>query len=161
MTTPATPATPATPTPDPAEANENKTLEKVETFFEHIGHWLKAHLGTAASFEKTAATALSVAAPLLQELLTLIKGEPFAAKVGGVVTQVQNDLNDTAALLNGAGASGGITVQSALGAVQSNLGTLLADADIKNSAKSSQIQGIVNTLLGEVTAVLGAIPAKA
>jgi hypothetical protein len=133
----------------------------VKTFFEHVGEWFKEHLGSAATFEKTAATAISIAEPLLDTLLTLTAGEPFAVMVCGVVTQVKNDLNNTSAILNGAEATGGMTVTSLLTSVQTNLGTLLADADIKNSTKAADITGAVNTLIGEVEAILAAAPAPA
>jgi hypothetical protein len=45
-----------------------------------------------------------------------------------------------------------------LTSVQTNLGTLLADADIKNSTKAADITGAVNTLIGEVEAILAAAP---
>jgi hypothetical protein len=128
----------------------------VKTFFEHIDEWMKDHLGNAATFEKTAATAISIAEPLLNTLLALVAGEPFAARVSALVTQVTNDLNNTSAILNGAAATGGMTVTSLLSGVKSNLGTLLEDADIKNSAKSAEITGVVNTLTGEVEAILAA-----
>ena len=150
MSTPETPATPPTPTP---ETPNPTPPPKHKSFFAHIWEWLGEHLGSAASFEHTAATAISIAKPLLGTLLALTAGEPSAAKVSKVVDQVTNDLNDTAALLNGAGASGGITLTSALESVHSNLSTLLADAEIKNSTKAEQITGIVNTLLGEIEAV--------
>lgn len=129
---------------------------KIKSFFEHVGEWLKVHLGTTASFEHTAATALKIAEPLINTLLALTAGEPIAAKVSAVANQVINDLNTTSAILNGAAATGGITVTSLLTGVQSNLSTLLADADVKNSAKSAEITGIVNSLLGEVEAILSA-----
>ena len=150
MTTPATPATPA-----PKESLGTK----VKTFFEHIGEFLKDHLGSAASFEQTAATTLSVTTPLLNSLLTLVAGEPFEAKVAGVVAQVQTSLNNTAALLTGAEAGDAThSVAGFLGEVQTALPTLLQDADIKNSTKLAQIEGIVNTVLGEVGAIAAAIP---
>lgn len=127
----------------------------VKTFFEHIGEWLHEHLGSAASFEHTAATAINVAKPLLNSLLVLTAGEPIAAKVAGVVNQVSTDLENTSAILNGA-AAGGLTLTSILTGVQTNLGTLLADADVKNSTKVAQIEGVANMIIGEVQAILAA-----
>jgi hypothetical protein len=135
------------------------STSKVKTFFDHIGEWFQDHLGNAATFEKTAATAISVAEPLLDTLLALAVGEPFAAKVQAIANQVVNDLNNTSAILKGAEATGGMTVTSLLTSVQTNLGTLLADADIKSSAKSAEITDVVNTLSGEVEAILTAASA--
>jgi hypothetical protein len=150
MSTAQTPATPSTPA---------KKESKVKSFFDHIGEWLEDHLGSASSFEHTASVALGVASPLLTTLLTLVAGEPIAAKVSAVVAQVQNDLSNTSAILNGAEASDAThSLTGFLGSVKTNLGTLLADADIKNSAKADQITEIVNTVIGEVEAVAAAIP---
>jgi hypothetical protein len=153
MTTPATPATPPVPSAPPAEQS------KVKTFFEHIGEWLEDHLGEASSFEHTAATALGVTAPLLEQLVGEVAGEAVEAKVQSVVTIVQNDLNNTSALLNGAEAGDAThSVAGFLTDAQNALGTLLADADVKNSAKVAKITAIANTVLGEFKAIAAAIP---
>ena len=99
-------------------------------------------------------------APLLNSLTALAAGEPFAAKVSGVVSQVSTALSNTSALLSGAEAGDAThSVAGFLGEVQTALPTLLADADVKNSTKLAQIEGIVNTVLGEVGAIAAAIPA--
>ena len=144
---PASSETPSQP------AVETAKPSKIKTFFEHVGEWFKEHLGSAASFEKTASTAIGVAEPLLDTLLALAVGEPIAAKVTAIVNQVKNDLNNTSALLAGAEATGGVTLTSLLGSVQTNLGTLLTDADIKSSTKAAQIADVANTLIGEVQAI--------
>lgn len=153
MTTPATPATPVTPPKESEGA-------KIKTFFEHIGDFLKEHLGSAASFEQTAATALSVVKPLLNSLLELVAGDAVEAKVSNAVGQAITDLNNTQALLNGAEAGAADhSLTGFLGSIQTNLSTLLADSDIKNSAKAAQITAIVSTVIGEVEAVSAAVPA--
>lgn len=132
----------------------------VKTFFEHIAEFLKDHLGSTASFEHTAATALGVAEPLLNTLLALTAGEPIAAKVSTVVNSVITDLNNTQALLAGAEAGAADhSLTGFLGSIKANLSTLLADADIKNSTKAAQITDVVNTVIGEVEAVAEAVPA--
>lgn len=144
MSTTSTPATASAPS-------------KVKTFFEHIGEWLKDHLGDAQSVEHTAATALAVASPLLNTLLVLTLGQPIAAKVSAAVGAVQTKLANAQALLAGAEttiANGSpITLDGLLGGIKSDLSTLLADADVKNSAKVTEITSVVNTLIGEVEAV--------
>ena len=145
MSTSTTPATP-----------KKSTWKKIEGFFSHIFSWFE---NDAAHFETSAATAISVAAPLVEELITLTAGTAAAAKVQAVVHQVVTDLNSTAAMLKGAEAAGGHTVSGLLGDVVKNLPALLADADVKNSAHAAQIEGVVNTVVGEVQAILAAIPA--
>jgi hypothetical protein len=146
-------------TPPILEQPKESIAKKIVTFFEHIGDFLKEHLGSAASFEQTAATALTIVKPLLNSLLALTAGEPFAAKVSSVVSQVSTALSNTAALLNGA-ETGGATdsISGFLSEIQTALPTLLQDADIKNSAKLTQIEAIVNTVLGEIGAISAAIP---
>jgi hypothetical protein len=130
---------------------------KVKSFFEHIGEWLKDHLGDAQSVEHTAATALAVFSPLLNQLVALAAGQSIAAKVSGVVSTVQTDLANAIALLNGAEAGApSHTLDGFLSDVQTNLGTLLTDVDIKDSAKASEITSLVNTAIGEIEAIQSA-----
>jgi hypothetical protein len=150
MTTPATPATPA-----PKESLGTK----VKTFFEHIGEFLKDHLGSAASFEQTAATTLTVVSPLLDSIVAEAAGEPFEAKVAAVIAKVQTSLNNAAAILKGAQVGDAThSLAGFLSEVQTDLPTLLEDAQIKNSAKLAKIEGFANTVLGEVGAIAAAIP---
>jgi hypothetical protein len=156
MSTTQTPATPTPATPEPAtpEPATPEKESKVKSFFDHIGEWFKDHLGDAQSVEQTAVTALAVAAPLLNTLITLTAGAPIAAKVSAVVATVQTKLNSAIALLNGAEAGDPIhSVDGFLGDVQTNLGALLTDVDIKNSTKAAQITSVVNTLIEEIEAV--------
>jgi hypothetical protein len=129
----------------------------VKTFFEKIGDWFK-EIGHVSTWEQTALTTLKIAAPLLNTLITLTAGEPIAAKVAGIVNQVISDLGATSALLTGSQGASGVTVTSFLESVKSNLGALLADADIKNSTKAEQITGVVNTVIGEIEAISSAMP---
>ena len=144
MTTPATPATPA-------------KESKVKSFFEHIGEWLKDHLGDAQTVEHQAATALAVLSPLLSTLITLTAGSAIAAKVASYVSAVQTKLANASALLNGAETtvqSGTpITLDSMLSGVQSDMAALLADADVKNSTEIAKIESVCNTIVGEVEAI--------
>lgn len=127
------------------------------SFFSKIEAWFK-ELGHAQTWEQTAATTIKVAAPLLNTLITLTAGDPAAAKVSGVVTQVLQDLGAASAVLSDAQSAGGVSVTSFLTSVQTNLASLLADADVKNSTKATQVTGVVNTVLGEVEAIISAMP---
>lgn len=167
MTTPATPATPETPaTETPTSVWPQAQAEvapppvkqsRLKTFFEHVWSFFE---NDADKLETSAAVAISVATPLLSELISLTAGEPIAAKVSAVATQAVNDLNNTAAMLKGAEAgSADHSVSGLLNDVVTDLPALLQDADIKNSTKSTQITGIVKTVVGEVQAILAALPA--
>lgn len=132
----------------------------VKTFFEKVWGFLKAEAPHASSWEQAASTALKVAAPLLNTLITLTAGEAAATKVAGIVAQIQKDMATCAQVLDGTGAyAGGATLTSVLGSIQSNLGGLLADADVKNSTHLTEIESTVNTVIGEVEAVASAMPA--
>jgi hypothetical protein len=131
----------------------------VKTFFEKIGEWFK-EIAHNTTWEQTALTTLKVVAPLLDTLVTLTAGEAAGAVVANAVNQLQSDIAGAAALLSGADAGGTVTVTSLLNSVKTNLGTLLADADVKNSTKITQITSVANTVIGEVEAILSAVPAK-
>ena len=128
----------------------------IKTFFAKIWDVLKAEAPHAAGWEHAAATTLRVTAPLLNTLLTLAVGPAAAAKVAGIVAQVQKDMNDVAQTLSTGGSPA--TFGSVLGSIQSNLGTLLADADIKNETKFTEIEATVNTVIQEVEAVTASMP---
>ena len=147
-------------TPPAAAPPAVKKESKIKTFFEHLGEFLKDHLGPTASFEHTASVALAVVGPLLNTLITLTAGEKYATKVSGVVAQVQTSLSNTSALLAGAEAGDAThSVAGFLAEINTALPTLLEDADIKNSAKLAEIEAIVNTITGETSAIAAAIPA--
>jgi hypothetical protein len=129
---------------------------KVKTFFEHIGEWLKANLGSAASDEHTAATTISMVSPLLVQLVSMVAGSAVAAKVQAVVTQITNDLNNTSALLLGA-SQGDQTAIDYLNDAKGALSTLLADADVKNAARATEIQQIGTTVINEIEAIVTAL----
>lgn len=75
----------------------------IKTFFEKLWYFLKAEAPSAANWEQAASTALKVASPLLDTLLTLTAGEAVESKVAGIVAQVQKDMAGAAGLLSGAG----------------------------------------------------------
>jgi len=133
-----------------------------KSFFEHIGEWFKENLGKAATWEQAASTALKVSAPLLDEVIALTAGTAAATKVQGVIAQVQADMAGSATTITEAGsATGGLTIQSFLGSVTNNLGTLLTDADVKNTTEFSKIENTIKTVIGEVQVVASAMPKPA
>jgi hypothetical protein len=133
---------------------DTKKESKIKSFFEHIGEWFKDHEETEQTVEHQASIALAVTSPLLNTLLTVVAGEPIAAKVSALVGVVQTKLANAQALLNGAEAGDpSHSLAGFLTDVQENLGTLLTDVDIKNSTKAAQITSIANTLIGEVEAI--------
>lgn len=126
------------------------------SFFSKIEAFLKKALGST-TWEKTASGVLTVAAPLLETAVQLAAGSAAEAAVAEVVGQVQSDLAAVNAVISSATAAGKVTATSVLGAVQTNLGTLLTSADVKSAAKSSEITTVVSTVISELEAVLKAI----
>jgi hypothetical protein len=148
MTTPASPATPATP--------KVSEWSKVKGFFGHMFSWFK---NDAANFESSAATTINLVKPLLNELLVLTAGSKEAGAVSAIVTKVGTALSNTSAMLSGAEAgSADHSVAGYLNDVVTDLPTLLTDADVKNSTHLAEIEGTVTTVVGEVQAILAAIP---
>lgn len=130
---------------------------KVKGFFAHMFSFFK---NDAANFETSAATTISLATPLLTELVTLTAGGKEAGIVSSVVSKVTTALNNTAALLKGAEAgSANHSVGGYLDDVVTALPTLLEDANVKNSAHLAEIEGTVTTVVDEVKAIVAALPA--
>jgi hypothetical protein len=129
----------------------------IKTFFDKIWDFLKAEAPSAQNWEQAASTALKVASPLLDTLLTLTAGEAVESKVAGIVAQVQQDMSGAAGLLSGAGGTKA-TLTSFLTSIQTNLGTLLTDADVKNATKFTEIESTANTIIGEIEAVASSMP---
>jgi hypothetical protein len=153
-----TPATPANPTPPATPAPKKSSWSKIKGFFSHVFSFFE---NDAAKFETSAATTISVALPLLNEMITLTAGSAIATKVSNVGHQVITDLQNTAAILNGAEAgSADHSVSGFLQDAVQALPTLLADADVKNSEHASTIEGVVTTVVGELQAILSALPAN-
>jgi hypothetical protein len=141
------------PISTPAKVSE---WSKVKGFFAHMFSFFK---NDAANFETSAATTISLAAPLLGELVTLTAGTKEAGVVSSVVAKVTTALNNTAALLKGAQAgSADHSVAGYLNDVVTDLPTLLEDVNVKNSEHLAEIEGTVTTVVGEVKAILAALP---
>lgn len=134
-----------------------RTGDKVKSFFEHIGEWLKDHLGDAQTVEHQAATAIAVFSPLLNTIITLTAGSAIAAKATSYVAAIQTKLANASALLSGAETmvvSGSpITLDSVLSGIKSDMAEFLADAGVKNSTEIAKITSVCNTIIGEVEAI--------
>lgn len=132
---------------------------KLKNFFLHTWDWLKSEAPQAATWENAASTALKLAAPLLETLVTLTAGAPIAAKVAAIVAQAQADMAGAATVISQAGSTtGGVSITSFLSSVQTNLGTLLTDADVKDATEFTKIESTVTTVLGEVQAIASSMP---
>jgi hypothetical protein len=149
-----------TDTTSTSDTPTRRSGDKIVTFFEHIGEWLKDHLGDAQSVEHQAATGLAVLSPLLSTLLTLTAGSAVATKVASYVAAIQTKLANASALLNGAETTvqngKPITLDSVLTGIKGDMAALLADADVKNSAEIEKIESVCDTIIGEVEVIQAA-----
>lgn len=127
------------------------------SFFSKIESWFTKIYGKAPTWEKTASATLTVAAPLVETIVTLVAGEPTAAAVGVVVSQVQSDVAAVAALISTAGPAPSIS--SILNAITGNLKALLTAGDIKDATTLTKVESVVNLVVGEFEAILKVVPA--
>lgn len=112
----------------------------------------------STTWEQTAETTISVAAPMVETIVALAAGGPAEAAVASVVRQVQNGLAGAKAVLGSvSGTTAKAQVSSLITAVNANLATLLQDADIKNSTHAAEITAAVNGLSGELQAIIAAV----
>jgi len=130
------------------------------TFFGKIENFFKKVFGST-KWETTAASVITLVAPLLETVVTLTAGEPAAMLVENVIHEIQGDLAAVSAVVTSAvvpGTTGSAAVATnVLTAVQNNLQQLLAAAEIKNPVTQQQVTGIVNTVAGEINAILAAV----
>jgi hypothetical protein len=119
----------------------------------------------STTWEKTASSVLTYLAPLLETLVALTAGGPAAALATGIVDTLQSDLATVAAVVNGANATPPANelaaVIQALESIETKLAALLTAAEIKNSTNAAKITAVVNTIVGEVEAILENIPKAA
>lgn len=132
-----------------------KFWDKVEAAFKK--------LFGSTKWEQTATSVITYVAPLVETIVGLAAGGPAEALVTSVVNIVKSDLATVSAIVSGAtetpAGTALVAVKNALSSIQTNLGSVLSDADVKNSAKYADITSVVNLIVGEVEAVLSNIPA--
>ena len=133
------------------------------SFFSSVKSFFHKLFGSLPSWEKSASSTLTLLAPLTEEIVALAAGEPAAAQVQSVIGEVQKDMATVAAVTSGAAgapsATSYQTATTALNSIKSNLSGLLSAGHIKNADTLSKVTGIVNTVVGEVEAILSEIPA--
>jgi len=139
-------------------------LGKFKTFFEKVEAEAKKLFGST-SWEKTASSVITYAAPIAESLVGLAAGQPAEALVTGVVNAVKADLTTVSAVVSGAQAPPGstlaVTVRTALTSINTNLASLLSASEVKDSKTASEITEAVTLLTGEVDALLSSLPAAA
>lgn len=132
----------------------------LSTFFHKVGSAFKKLFGSS-TWEKTASSTITFVAPLLETIVGYVAGSGAENTVKGIIGTVQSDLATIAAVVDGGqvDAHGTAVVVSALNSVRANMSGLLNLAEVKNSDKQAAITTAVNLVVGEVDAMLGALPA--
>lgn len=132
----------------------------IGSFFSKVASWFKRLFKAAPQAEHIALATITYVAPIVEGILALVD-PPAAAIVTPIITVVERDLSTVAATIQdgmpAAGSSAEQAVESALNAIKSNIGGLLQVAEVKNSAKITEITTAVNTITGEVDAILGSL----
>ena len=118
----------------------------------------------APSFEQSAQAVIAVAGPALEIVLGAV--DPAALPVVvPIISVVQKDMAIISTVTNAAiapaGSSAVQSVETAINGVKSNLSGLLQLAEVKNSAKASQINSEVTAILNEADVLLSILPAAA
>jgi hypothetical protein len=133
----------------------------MKKFFERVEAAFKKLFGST-TWEKTASATITYVAPLLETIVQLTAGSAAETVTAGVVATVQSDLATLSAVVDGATATPPANelaaATEALTSIQTNFGSLLAAAEVKNSGKVTEITAVANTIIGEVEAILGNIP---
>lgn len=130
-------------------------IKDIETEFSKVKTWFSKVFKTLPAWNVVAATALNVAAPLVETIVDL--ADPAAGAVlTPVLTKIQADFGTVASLL----ASGNTTnVSTFLNAIKTNLPQLLAAAQISDPASVAKSTAAVATITSEIDAILAAVPA--
>jgi hypothetical protein len=113
--------------------------------------------GSKATWEKTAATAITFGGPIVEEVVELTGGPAAATETQRILTSIQSDLATASKVLSTtSGDTAKQACQQLITNVQTNLTALLQSADVKNSAKQAEITQAVNLIGGELQAIMDA-----
>ena len=133
------------------------------SFFASVKSFFHKLFGSLPSWEKSASSTLAFAAPLVEEIVALSAGEPAAAEVQSIVSEVQKDMATVATVVSGAAgepsATSYQTATTALNSIKTNLTGLLTAGHVKNPDTLAKVTGITNTIIGEAEAILSEMPA--
>ena len=128
----------------------------------HAGSWLASFFKNS-NWAHSASVGLALAGPPAILILRDTMGASAGTEATNVVAEVQKDLSDITVLLAEAQHSPNdatviAKVEADLGLLKSNLGTILTDAHVKDSAHAEKITEIVGALVEEIDAILSMIP---
>jgi hypothetical protein len=125
---------------------------KIKAFFAKVFKsttWIQVASGT-----------LTVVAPLVETILALLAA-PLEPEAATIFSEIQADLGAASVLITTAGTGGTATLTSVLDSVKTNLALLVPAMKIKDEATAAKVTAVVNTVIGEVEAIIQAVPKTA
>lgn len=125
---------------------------KVETFFESIGGWLKSKFSKAPALEVQISSAANYVVPFVEELDTLVAPE-IAPIVNPILDKIKTGLAALATTIKQATPAGQANVKSILASLQSNATALEAAFQVKDTNTQAKISGTIQLLNGEFAAI--------
>ena len=133
-----------------------------KTLFSSIKGFFTRLYNSTPKWSEEVSTGIKLAAPLTNSIVVLLAPEE-APLVQGVVSEVQSDLAVAAQLVSQSHGSDTVPagVNTALDSVKNNLSGLLTAGHIKNADTLAKVTAVVNTIIGEVEAIIGALPKAA
>lgn len=132
------------------------------SFFSKVWSAIRTFFGSAPAWTKQVSTVITLITPLLQTLVALTAGTSDADAVKKIVAEVQAGLKTLGDLV-AQGQSDGTTldkVVAILNSIASNLSALLTAGHVKNDRLRTNVEVTVQTIVGEVQAVLAVLSAK-
>lgn len=125
---------------------------KVETFFEKIGAWLKSHFTKTPALEVQVSSAVNYVVPFVEELDTLVAPE-IAPVVNPILDKIKTGLAAVATTITDTTAAGKANVQSILASLQTNAAALESAFQVKDQATQAKVTGTIQLLNGEFSAI--------
>lgn len=122
------------------------------SFYERVKAELKRLFTHVPGWEASAAATLTYVAPMVETVVTLVDPE-VAPAVNGLIAKVQSAMAAAAVVIKAAGPAP--TLMTYLNAVNSNLAQVEQAAGVKDPATAEKLNAVLQTITGEVNAILG------
>jgi len=128
----------------------------LKTYFEKIKILFKKFSQEEPTWAQIAETDIAFGAPIVENIVTLVGGATLGSEVTNAITLIKNDLAVVTKFIKEEDSSSNLS--EALETLKANFTALLSIAAIKNSAKVTEITAYVNTIIGEIEAILTLLP---
>ena len=125
---------------------------KVESFFEKIGSWLKSHFSKLPAWEVQVSSAVNYLVPVVEELATLVVPE-LAPVLNPILDKIKTGLAALATTITDASPAAQANVKSILASLQTNATALEAAFNVSDPTMQAKITGTIQLLNGEFGAI--------